>query len=188
MKRIFALTLTIVMMFTLCGCIKSEEIKNAEAGIATLDSNSTYKEIYDVYCLYSAVPYDKRDKVENASVLAEYCDLSTGHFVLTDTMLSEIKDKFEMSSLGVSNAEFSIIYYFSIQKMIESNWNEIADIKIASTKKDDAYTYTGYGTISIQDNYGSISSHNVRISYFAVYDEEEELGYKISSDVVITKY
>ena len=47
MKRIFALTLTIVVMFTLCGCMKSEEIKNAEAGIATLDSNSTYKEIYE---------------------------------------------------------------------------------------------------------------------------------------------
>lgn len=187
MKRIIALTLTIVMMFALCGCMKSEEIKNAEAGIATLNSNSTYKEIYDVYCLYSAVPYDKRDKVENASVLAEYCDLGSGHFVLTDTMLSEIKGKFQMSSLGISDAEFSIAYNFGIQKIINSNWDQCKNIKIASDKKDDKYTYTGYGTISIQDNYGSISSHNVRISYFAVYDEEEELGYKISSDVVIAR-
>ena len=183
MKKALSLILALVMCLSLCAC-KSSEVKNVETQIGTLNENSTYAEIHSVYSLYSSLPLKDQDKVENLDVLGEYCDPLGGEFVLSEAMLQEIEGEFEVSSLGVTGAEFSVMYDLGIKSNIEG-WTKHGDIKITSHKKTDAYTYSVYGTFKLTDEYGSTSTKKFTLSYYAEYSTEEATGYVISHDTSI---
>jgi len=184
MKKVIALIICAALMLTLCACGKSEEVLAAEAAIESLGPDSGLEEIHAVYTKYVAVPFDDREKVENTDVLADYCDPLGGELVLTDAMLDEIKAKFEIGSLGFPDAEFAVMWYFGLFKD-SKDWSDYSNVKFASHKLEDPYTYCGYGTVKIFDKYGNASTRELEVSYTAEYDEEEECGYSIESDVRI---
>ena len=183
MKKALSLILALVMCLSLCAC-KSSEVKNVEAQIGTLSTNSTYEEIHSVYSLYSSLSLKDQDKVENLDMLGEYCDPLGGEFVLSEEMLQEIEAEFEVGSLGVTGAEFSVMYDLGVQSSIKG-WNKHGNIKITSHKKTDAYTYSVYGTFQLTDEYGSTSTKKFTMSYFAEYSAEEATGYVISHDTSV---
>lgn len=184
-KGVIALTIigaAAVMAFVVFG--KSKEVKNAEAQIATLNEESTYKEINDVYSAYNAVKPKHREKVANREVLAEYCDLEGGALVLNDEMLEEIAGAFKETS-ELSHAKLVIMRYFSVKKEIE-HWIDFEDIELASAKQKDPYTIIAKGTMMIEDEYGDWSAYRVEIDYWAEYDEESDKGYSLDFNVYFT--
>ena len=178
MKKALSLILALVLCLSLCAC-KSSDVKNVEAQIETLSANSTYAEIHSVYSLYRSLSLKDQDKVENLDVLSNYCDPLGGELVLSDEMLQEIAEEFNVGSLGVTGAEFSVTYDLSIKRAIEG-WSNHGDIKITSHKKADAYTYEVYGTFKVTDKFGSTSAKQFIMSYYAEYSAEEPTGYTIS--------
>ena len=189
MKKVISLFLALVLCLSLCACGKSEEVKNAELQISTLTTDSTYKEIYNVYSAYSDVEFEDREagKVENAAELKKYCNLRNGHFVLTDEMVDNIEGAFEdLYDIGISHATY-IVSNMATVKSITDGWTKYSDIEIASVKQVDDYTIVGYGSLKIMDEYGDWSSYKLEIEYFAEYDEEDEKGYSISQDVHFSK-
>ena len=183
MKKVVLMILALIMCLSLCAC-KSSEVKNVEAQIGTLNENSTYAEIHSIYSLYSSLSLKDQDKVENLNVLGEYCDPLGGELVLSEAMLQEIEGEFEVSSLGVTGAEFSVMYDLGVKSKIEG-WNKHGDVKITSHKKTDAYTYSVYGTFKLTDEYGNTSIKNFTLSYYAEYSTEEATGYIISHDTSV---
>ena len=182
MKKILATLLLVTACCFLTACGKSEEVKNAEAQIATLDSNSTYKEINAVYEVFNAVPYEEREKVENVDVLKEYCDPYNGHLVLTDEMCDEIEAKLVIEN-GMSDSIISAIWELVLHGMVKG-WTDQEFLKWTSSKQEDDYTYTIYGLCRSYNEYGKSSEHTMRMEYFAVYDEETG-SYKIDEDLIV---
>ena len=125
------------------------------------------------------------EKVENLDILRQYCD-SIGHFVLSDDMLQEIMAEFEVNSLGVSDAEFFIMYRMGIESVVKG-WSDYGNIKIASHKQSDSYTYSVYGTFTAYDKFGSPSPMKFELYYYAEYSSEESCGYTISQSLIVRK-
>ena len=185
MKRAVSMILALVMCLSLCGC-KSKDVKNVEAEINALNADSTYAQIYSVYSLYRSLQVKDQVKVENLDVLGKYCDPNGGELVLTAEMLAEIEAEFEVGALGVTGAEFSVIYGLASWSVIYG-WSDHGDIKITSHKKSDRYTYSVYGTFKVADAYGSVSTQKFELRYYAEYNAEEPAGYKISHEVNVQK-
>lgn len=197
MKRFLALLMVVVLGVSLCACggseqsepkyVKSEAAKNVEKQINTLSASSSYQEIYDVYSLYKELSYDDKENLENKDTLSQYCELATGHFILTSEMLDEIEVKFEMTSLEMTGVEFSVMYgivkYNSIAEY--SDYHEpvgdYVSYTISSHEISDEYTYAIHGTAKVKDAYGYVSTIKYDLEYFAEYDEETNT-YTIDSD------
>ena len=174
MKKALSLLLALTLCIGLCAC-KSDEVKNVETQIGTLTANSNYTEIHSVYSLYSSLSSKDQDKVDNLDVLAEYCNPLDGRFVLTDEMLQEIeKEIYSTSEFSGTNRDLLI-------KSVVNDWH-VSNIKTASHKQTDAYTYNAYGTFIITDKYGETSEKKFTTSYIAEYSTEETSKYKISHD------
>lgn len=76
MKRQFTLVLTFVLLLVLCGCGKSEAVKNVESmieavGTVTAESLDTIDAAMDAY---DALPEEEKTKVENYAVLTAALD------------------------------------------------------------------------------------------------------------------
>ena len=184
MKKAIFLLLVLAMCLSLCSCFKSEEVKNVEMQIATLNENSTYREINDVYKAYINLDIKKQDKVENTDVLAKYCRVPGGEFTLTDAMVEEIEGYFDdyEGVAGTSYVAYLIRYDFGI-KQYTRDWMSYRDIAVTSAERTDAYTIEGKGTIMIQDEYGKWSEYYFTISLRYEYSEEEECGYELDYNV-----
>lgn len=184
MKKIVALILALIMCVLLCGCFKSEEVKSVEMQIAALNENSTYREINEVYKAYINLDSKKLDKVENADVLAKYCEVPGGNFTLSVAMEEEIVGYFDdyAGVAGTSYVAYLIRYDFGI-KQYTRDWMDWSDIVVASAEKTDAYTIMGKGTIMIQDEYGKWSEYHFEITLGYEYSEEEECGYELDYNV-----
>lgn len=184
MKKVVSLVLALVMCLSLCGCGKSQGVQNAEEKIAALSENSTYEEIHNAYEAYNALNSEQKKKVENTEQLAEYCDISSGKLALTGALLEEVKGKFEKESIYTPAKAISEVQtYFYLSKN-SRGWNDYGKIEVTKKQKVDDYTYSGYGSIVIEDNYGAVSTYKFRINYYATY---EASGYEISSTVAIFK-
>ena len=184
MKKVLPLILALVMCLSLCGCFKSEEVKTVEMRISTLNENSTYYEINEVYNAYMELDSKKRDKVENADVLADYCKLPGGYFTLTDEMTEELEGYFEdyAGVLGTSYAAYLVSYDVGI-KQYTRDWKGCSDIVVASAEKIDDYTIEGKGTLMIQNEYGKWSEYYFTIDLRYKYSAEEECGYELDYNV-----
>lgn len=183
MKKALSVLLTLAICICLCAC-KSSEVKNVEAQIDTLNANSTYQEIHEVNSLYGNLSPKDREKVKNLDAMLPYCN-SSGHFTLSDDMLAEIKSYFTNTTLGMTEVEFSIMYSLAVKSNL-SGWSDFGNIKIASHKKTDSYTYSVYGTFTVVDKYGKRSSEQFELTYYAEYDDTESCGYNISHHLRIT--
>ena len=183
MKKIVSLILAFLLCISLCAC-KSDEVKNVEAQINTLNANSTYKEIDSVNSLYSALSSKDREKVENVDVLRDYCEPGRGCFVLNDEMLQEIEGKFESIYAGVSGVDINLIQELSVKSAV-NGWSDYGNIEVTSHKQEDAYTYSVYGTFVSVDEFGDYTSRKFIMWYRAFYREETANGYEIEHDLVL---
>lgn len=197
MKKLIALLMVVALGVSLCACgetkpkyVKSEAAINVEKQINTLSASSSYQEIYDVYSLYIELSYDDKENLENKDTLSQYCELTSGHFVLTSEMLDEIDAKFEMTSLEMTGVELSVMYGVIIHNQVAeySDFREPVGDYVSSTisshEKSDEYTYAIHGTAKVKDAYGYISTIKYDLEYFAKYDKETNT-YEIDSDFSI---
>ena len=183
MKKLVSIVLVLATLLAFASCGKSEKIKNAEAQIATLTENSSYKEIYDVFQAYTAVEYDKREKIENIDVLAKYINAKSSEceFLLTDEMIDEINAYFDEDIYGL-RLHSSLNLDLTVKKhgtVYGKDWDKLGDYNIKSGEKTDDYTYTKYGRVVIVDKYGKKSTHDFEVDCTMEYDAEKET-YKIS--------
>lgn len=183
MKRVLAFVLVLVLSLGLCAC-KNKDVKNVEAMIDELNADSTYQQIYAVYSQYNALSDKEQKKVENLSDLKDYCNPRSGDFVLNDELLQELEAQFEKGDIVLSSAHIAAVYDLNIKKAMEK-WVDFGDIEFSSHEKTDRYTYTGYGKVTIVDQYGNKTRENFELSYTVEYSEEETCGYTLVSNVYI---
>ncbi len=177
LRCLLSIVLVIGIVLSLSACGKSEELKAVEAGIATLNAESTYKEINDVYALYCALESKDREKVENAELLSGYVNISNGHFVLNKEMLDEIDEYYELDArwgLGTTSAINKEISFSKEAYADAADWDKAGNFEYSSNdEQTDVYTYTRYGRTEIIDKYGNKSIHNFEVNSYAIYDEDE---------------
>lgn len=98
MKKIVALLLALVMVFALCGCGKSKEVKNVEtqiesiAKIALPDEEGKIKAVREAY---DALTDEEKETVENYAVLIEH--EYKNDLALLERALMDLTDKCEIS-------------------------------------------------------------------------------------------
>lgn len=187
MKKLVIFLMVCILGLSLNACgenapkyVKSEEAINVEKQINALSAASSYKDIYNVHCLYIDLSYEDKENLENKETLSHYCEPSTGHFILNEEMLDEIESEFEMTALKMTGVELSVSYGLIAQQMIK-DWSDFGNYRISSYEQTDDYTYTIYGTAQVEDKYGSVSTVKYNLEYFAIYDEETT-SYIIDSD------
>ena len=186
MKKIIALLLVVVMCLSFVACGKSEEVKAAEAKIAVLSENSSYKEINEAYEIYDALEYDDKEKVENKDILAKYISLGNGSFYLTDNMINEIKAYFKNDTYGLMGLSPLTIEVTASKytKSYAEDWDRVIDYTFSSEEKTDEYTYTKYGVVKIADKFGKVASYNFIMDCTMKYDaEKDELIVSKSADI-----
>ncbi|MBQ5592245.1 MAG: hypothetical protein IIU80_04815 [Clostridia bacterium] len=186
MKKIISIFLAVVICFAFASCGKSEEVKAVEAKIATLTENTSFKEINDIYELYSALTYDEQDKVENKDVLAQYISLDGGEFTLTDDMVDEIKEYFADDEYGLRGSTSLMVEIMTSKELKDyaSDWDRLSNYNFTSAEKTDDYTYTKYGIVKILTKFGRVASYEFEMNCTMEYDaENDELKISTSADI-----
>ncbi len=189
MKKLISLVLIAVLCLSFTACGKSEEIINVENSINSLTAESDFKTINDVYLLYSALSAENKDKVENSDMLSVYINFS-GHFVLTEDMLTEISEYYEHDD-KFGRALISLNKELTFAKNAydyAADWQDIGNYEWASSEgeKEDEYTYTRFGKVEVIDKYGNKSIHNFEMNSYAIFDETEN-NYKMVHSATIEK-
>ena len=191
-KLILLLSILMVMSCLFSACGKSEEVKNVENLINSLNKSSAYREINAVYNKYASLDFKEREKVDNSDVLEKYCSTSNGHFTLTDNMLAEIKSEFSEPSsvpnVWKTKLDLSLSYKMtakiSANKITGGDWESYKQIQVSSKRQEDDYNYVVYGTVVIVDKYGKEIERNFEFTYFSEYDAEKDT-YKIETELNI---
>lgn len=189
MKKLIVVVLILVFCFSFVGCGKSEEVINVENSINSLTAESDYKSINDTYLLYSSLSAENKEKVENSNILSEYINFS-GHFVLTEDMLTEVSEYYE-DDKRFDRALISLDKELTFAKNAydyAADWQEIGNYEWASSEgeKKDEYTYVRYGKVEVIDKYGNKSIHNFEMNSYAIFDETEN-NYKLVHSATIEK-
>ena len=183
MKKI-SILLVLVMALSLCACggkqddlaKKTENVISVESAISELEDSSTLTKINEVYQMYQALNYDEKDSVENISKLKEFINVDTGAFTLSATYLSEIKA--EESLLSRTIPAYCGLYF----RKMGQNYR-FSDFTITNQRQTDQYSYTYFGVVHAQDDYGKNYKQNVSVVYTVIIDAEEAKGYALDWDV-----